>query len=165
MPPPTLDDWETFFAAQLGAVATLGGLVFVGLSINLEKILAAPALPNRALLALGILLATLMISSYVLIPGQELVSVGSEILSTAIGFAILSTAVDVYTLRRLPVHNKATFIGNALFLAVAVVPYMVGGVMLIGGNIGGLYWVCAGVVLSIIKAIADSWVLLVEINR
>ena len=50
-----IGDWAAFFTAQLGAAATLGGLIFVGLSLNLEKILSFPALPNRALFALGIL--------------------------------------------------------------------------------------------------------------
>jgi hypothetical protein len=54
-----IGDWTAFFRAQLGAAATLGGLVFVGLSLNLTKILSFPALPNRALLALGALLVIL----------------------------------------------------------------------------------------------------------
>jgi hypothetical protein len=38
-----LQAWQPFFMAQLGAAATLGGLVFVGLSLNLNKILACRA--------------------------------------------------------------------------------------------------------------------------
>jgi hypothetical protein len=30
---------------------------------------------------------------------------------------------------------------------------------------GGLYWLVAGTLFSIIAALADAWVLLVEINR
>jgi modulator of FtsH protease len=161
----SIDAWSDFFTAQLGAAATLGGLVFVGLSINLEKILAAPALPNRALLALSILLATLMISSYVLIPYQPLSALGSEILCTGIAFAIFGGAVEVHTLRHLPLQNKTMFVGNMLFLAAALLPYLIGGVLMVTGDVKGLYWVAAGIVISFIKAIADAWVLLVEINR
>lgn len=32
--------WENFFVAQVGASAALAGLVFVGISINLTKIVA-----------------------------------------------------------------------------------------------------------------------------
>jgi len=32
-----MGDWEAFYAAQLGAAAALGGLVFVGLSLHLKK--------------------------------------------------------------------------------------------------------------------------------
>ena len=33
--------WETLLAAELGAAATLLGLVFVGVSINLTRIMAS----------------------------------------------------------------------------------------------------------------------------
>ncbi len=36
--------WENFFIAELGASAALAGLVFVGLSINLTKILNRSAM-------------------------------------------------------------------------------------------------------------------------
>jgi hypothetical protein len=41
-----IGDWETFFAAQVGASAALAGLVFVALSINLKEILDLPGLPG-----------------------------------------------------------------------------------------------------------------------
>jgi hypothetical protein len=53
----TLEAWQPFFAAELGAAAALGGLLFVSLSLNLTKILSYPALPIRALVALLLLLA------------------------------------------------------------------------------------------------------------
>jgi hypothetical protein len=34
MHPVAVGDWTAFFTAQLGAAATLGGLVFVGLSLK-----------------------------------------------------------------------------------------------------------------------------------
>ena len=40
--------WENFLLAQVGASAALAGLIFVGGSINLTKILSLPALPARA---------------------------------------------------------------------------------------------------------------------
>jgi hypothetical protein len=33
------------------------------------------------------------------------------------------------------------------------------------GGAGGLYWLVASTLLSILAALADAWVLLVEINR
>ena len=43
-----MSGWDSFFAAQVGASAALAGLVFVGISINLTKIIASGYLPNRA---------------------------------------------------------------------------------------------------------------------
>ncbi len=159
-----LADWEGFFAAQLGAGATLLGLLFVGLSINLDKILKAPALPNRALLAMALLLCTLMVSSYVMIPNQGESALGYEIFCTAIGLAGFSAVVEWRTRRWLTDYPR-NFYGNIFFLSTALVPYLVGGWLLAQGSADGLYWVAAAIVISFIKAISDSWVLLVEINR
>ena len=41
--------WQIFLAAELGAGASLTGLLFVAVSINLERILSFPKLrPGRA---------------------------------------------------------------------------------------------------------------------
>ena len=62
--------WETFFTAQVAASATLVGLLFVGVSLNLAKILANAGLPNRALAGFYLLLAILIVSSLMLLPAQ-----------------------------------------------------------------------------------------------
>ena len=55
-------DWHDFFLATAGAAAVLAGLVFVGVSINLEMIMANPhyGLTGRALEALVLLAAVLI---------------------------------------------------------------------------------------------------------
>ena len=40
--------WSAFLQAQAGAAATLLGLIFVGVSINLAPIIRSAHLPNRA---------------------------------------------------------------------------------------------------------------------
>jgi hypothetical protein len=160
-----IGDWAVFFTAQLGAAATLGGLVFVGLSLNLAKILSFPALPNRALLALGVLLIILVVSSLILIPGQSTELIGLEILVAGLLATAVAASMEVRTLRSTPLQNRGKFIGNMIFLGFALVPYVVGGAQMLGGSLTGLYWVAAAVIISFIKAIGEAWVLLVEINR
>ena len=41
--------WTDLYVAAAGASAALAGLVFVAVSINIERILALPGVPNRAL--------------------------------------------------------------------------------------------------------------------
>ena len=43
-----MGSWADFFSAELGAAAALTGLVIVGISINIARILAEPGLPGRA---------------------------------------------------------------------------------------------------------------------
>ena len=42
------EDWSDFLVASSGASAALAGLVFIGISINLTRILDGPGLPGRA---------------------------------------------------------------------------------------------------------------------
>ena len=162
----TLADWETFFAAQVGASAALAGLVFVGVSLNLQKILSAGFLPMRALLALGLLIVVLVIASLLLIPGQTTVVAGVEAL-VAGGLAWLGgSLIELRGWRHATEGgSRGTYLANALLLQVATIPYLAGAALLLAGHPAGLYWLAAAIILSIVKAVVDAWVLLVEINR
>ena len=75
-----MSGWENFFIAEVGASAALVGLVFVGISINLTRIMAITGLPERALEALIVLATVLIMSSLLLVPGQPPVLTGVEVL-------------------------------------------------------------------------------------
>ena len=77
-----MNEWHDFFLAQAGAAGVLTGLVFVGVSINLEKIVSNPSfgLAGRAAEALILLVAVLMASVLVLVPGQGPGVLGAEVL-------------------------------------------------------------------------------------
>jgi hypothetical protein len=64
-----VDEWHAFFLAAAGAAAGLAGLVFVGVSINLEMIMADPTygLANRALEALILSMAVLIATCLLLL--------------------------------------------------------------------------------------------------
>jgi modulator of FtsH protease len=62
----------------LGASAALLGLLFVGVSINLTKILGSRDPADRSLLTMILLLIILIVSSLLLVPGQPLNWLGAE---------------------------------------------------------------------------------------
>jgi hypothetical protein len=45
----TTAGWESLFVAEAGASATLAGLLFVAVSINLARVLEHPGLPGWAM--------------------------------------------------------------------------------------------------------------------
>ena len=55
-------EWDSLFLAEAGASAALAGLLFVALSINLERILKGAGLPGRAGEAIMLLLAVLAVA-------------------------------------------------------------------------------------------------------
>jgi hypothetical protein len=51
------------------------------------------------------------------------------------------------------------------FVSVAVTLLVIGGVLLMLGFNGGLYWVAAGVLISLAASVWTAWILLSEIVR
>jgi hypothetical protein len=64
MPAYSAAEWESLFVAEAGASAALAGLLFVALSINLERILKGTGLPGRAGEAIVLLLTVLVVSTF-----------------------------------------------------------------------------------------------------
>ena len=74
------EQWSDLFVATAGAAAALTGLLFVAVSINLDRILSFPGLPNRALATLVLLLGATIVSILGLAPGQSTTALGIELL-------------------------------------------------------------------------------------
>jgi modulator of FtsH protease len=165
-----MGDWHDFFLAQAGAAGVLTGLVFVGVSINLEKILADPhsGLPGRAAEALILLVAVLTASTLQLVPGQSTALIGVEVL--AVGLAAWGWIVAIQ-LRRLGYWRtmrpdlRQAFVLRVALGQLATLPLVIAGVAVLSVGLGGLYWLVAGTVFSILAALVEAWVLLIEINR
>lgn len=57
------------------------------------------------------------------------------------------------------------FFSRMLMRGSGTVPFVIGAISLIAETGGGLYWIVAGIVFAIAGAVANAWVLLVEILR
>jgi len=157
--------WSDLFVAVAGASAALLGLLFVAVSINLERILSYEGLPERALETLLLLLGVLIVSIVGLMPAQSHVALGLEVLAIA-GLVTLVVVrlpeSGVEESGRTPTQWRLSRLGVRL---LGTVPLLIGGLSLLVEAGGGLYWIAAGIVLAIGGAVANAWVLLVEILR
>jgi hypothetical protein len=159
----TADDWRELFVASAGASAALTGLLFVAVSVNVERILEYPGLPERALQTLLLLLSAVLISLVCLIPGQTTTALGVELLVLSLGFSV---AVGVLLLRTVPGAKEYERAGLHLLLVLpGTVPMVIGAVSVLAETGGGLYWIIAGILGAIFGASVNAWVLLVEILR
>lgn len=160
-----MEGWDNFAVAQVGASAALAGLVFVGLSVNLARVLQAPGVLGRAGEAIVVLAALLFAASAVIVPGQSLGLLAAEL--TAIGLVDWLVVVGLqYVARRIEIEGRpASFAGRIVLGQLATLPFIVAGIALAARGEGGLYWFALGAFGSYAVAFVDAWVLLVEINR
>lgn len=156
--------WNDLFAATAGASATLTGLIFVGISLNLKTILKYPALISRAFVSLTLLVCILTVSILLLVPQTSTSWIGIEILMVGIFVWIVVTATDFKSYKRTEREYKRSYFWSIVIDQFALLPYITSGLMLLFGT-HGLNWIVASIVLSFIKSVFDAWVLLIEINR
>jgi hypothetical protein len=160
-----MEGWESFFVAEVSASAALAGLIFVALSLNLQRILSLGGLPDRAMQAIVLLISILLVASLMLLPQQSAVAVGAEIVAVAGITCAFGTILGLRGLRKIDQAYRAFALGNLILFEAAVVPAIVGGVLVLAGNLSGLYWLAIAICLSLVKAMNDAWIFLVEINR
>jgi hypothetical protein len=158
-------EWVEFGVAIAGAAAVLTGLVFVSVSINLEKVLEVHGLPGRAGESIVMFAGVLILSFSLLMPGQSRVAVGIELL---VGGVLLATVLLLIALPGLnkPTRQPLSWRITRIVLALAAsVPVVVAGVSLLAESGGGLYWLAAAFALALTAGVGNAWVLLVEVVR
>jgi hypothetical protein len=157
-------EWTDLFVASAGASAALAGLVFVAVSINVERILTYTGMPERALATVLLLLGVVIVSIIGLIPGQSRTALGLELLVVSLLFL---TAIAGLTSKGLPRREEPTgwLVGRVALPASGTLPFVVGALSLLAQSGGGLYWTAAGILFALGAGVLNGWVLLVEILR
>jgi hypothetical protein len=164
-PPPSVADWANFFAAEVGATASLTGLVIVAISINLARIIAFPHLPGRAIETLTMLVGVLIVATMGLVPGQPTSLLGWEIMVVGLTMWLASVLIQLRA-RGAPIPGTrwAPVLRMVVGQATSLPFVVAGGVIHFRGPIG-LYWLLPGVIVCLVAAVMNAWVLLVEIIR
>jgi hypothetical protein len=157
--------WEELFLAEVGASAALAGLLFVAISINLDRILKGPGLPGLAGEAIVLLVAVLVVSTLILVPGQSPTALGAELTVAGLLAWLLLVVIHVRAVRGRVGPTRAALGGRIVMAQAAVLPLLVAAVSLLLRAGGGLYWLVPTVVFCLVVAVKDGWVLLIEILR
>jgi hypothetical protein len=156
-------EWHDFFVAQAGASAALAGLMFVALSINIERILKSPWLPPRAGSTMVLLIGSVIQALVALWPAPALWVTGAEELFVSAVIWLYASWL-VFTGARTPKEFGGSF-NVVLTTQVVCLPAIAGSIALVYGLEGGFYAIAFAALMAIVGGILNSWVLLVEILR
>jgi hypothetical protein len=156
-----IESWTVFLSVAAGVAATLTGLIFVAVSINLSRILEVPRIANRAAESILQMFGALLISMCALVPGLSSPVLGVEV--ALIGL-ILWMLVTILQYRSFAREFPRPFISIAL-AQIATILFCFAGISMATGTLGGLYWLAPGIILSMTAGVSNAWVLLVEILR
>ena len=159
------DSWEPFFAAVVAASAALAGLVFVALSINLSRIIEHSSLVDRAGEAVVLLVSPVITGLAVLAPYRSVRTTGWLVLPAALGCWLFVTRLVLRGRARGPGQPRWQPAARTGLAEVALLPAVIGALLLLAGSTSGYGAVALGAVLCIGVGIIDAWVLLVEILR
>jgi hypothetical protein len=165
MTPRDVAAWEGFAAALAGVCAVLAGLVFLAVSINIGRILSVRGLAGRAGESVILFLSALCQCAFVLIPHQPVAALGAELLIAGLVTLAILTAIVVPAWGIPTRQPRSWTITRVVIQLAAAVPVILAGCSLLGWIAGGLYWLAAGVLCTVIVATANAWVLLVEVVR
>jgi modulator of FtsH protease len=157
--------WSDFLAAAAGCSGALSGLVFVALSINLARIIELPGVAARAgetILLLGSVLIGALIA---LMPGLSPTQLAWPWLLLWLPTWGLPTALQFKALLNGSYHRRYQAVLRLVLHQAATWPLLLAALSLLGAFSGGLRWFALAVLLSLVVALFNAWILLVEIVR
>ena len=159
------DAWQALFGAVGAASAALTGLLFVGLSINLERVVGTPEHLARAREILGQLLSLLVLSIILLIPGQNRLVLGAELILLGAILAGVSTFLHGQTLQRIRPERRARWGVRVAIFHVGTLAIPIAGGSLMLGHYGGLFWLVLTVLIYFLWSSINAWTLVVHAAR
>jgi hypothetical protein len=112
-----------------------------------------------------LLLAVLVVATWALVPGQSSTVLGAELLGSGLVVWLIVVGIHVQAVRGHVAPSRSLLVRRIVLAQAAILPLLIGGVSLLLRAGGGLYWLVAGILLCLLVAVLDAWVLLVEILR
>ena len=154
-----IGQWNDFFVMVGGGAAALTGLVFIAMSINLSIITRDANHKNRAVATMTGLSAVFIVCAFALIGNQNYRWVGAEWL--IVSLVPLITYIREYNrARKFGRSSVGLSIGRFILGTSCYGAQLIGALLLISGNVTGLYLASAAMVLSFAFFISAAWILI-----
>lgn len=159
--------WHDFFITVAQVSATLAGLLFVGITISLDHVLAKDGYMNRGFIALFLQFEMLLVGIFGIVPGQPGWAVGGEFVLTGVGI-LIGTSIFAYNFR----EDASAVLGSRgprtvrrILALVATLSPVATGLGVIAGWPAALYFLVPAEIACLYLSIGNAWVFAVEIPR
>lgn len=158
------EGWENFFVIAGGASAALTGLVFVAVSLNVDRILVSPGLRKIAAQTLVLLIMPLIMSLILITPMDQRWIAG---LSCVVGGFFLGLTLVVVG-HGMDLSQESSAIRRLRHLTPTLsvcVLIVIAGVSILLDFGGGLYWLVPAVILALLGGVANAWLFVIRIEN
>jgi hypothetical protein len=163
-----VEGWHDFYLLVGTAAATLVGLLFVSLSLNVDVITRKANADLRALAAQTFagFLNVVMLAVLFLIPRQVPLGLGLPLLGIS-GYGLYETVGRLLKTRRARSHGWGWggIARRFVFPALCFVALTIIAVSVLLGQTGGLYWLVPVMILLIVAASRNAWDLLLRLRE
>jgi modulator of FtsH protease len=160
------EQWVNIAVLVGGASAALTGLLFVAVSVHLDRVTPHRALRTSAAETIVLLITPLLIAIVLTIPDQKAWLVGLEIIAVAVfaGSVLLSlarrkdenvTSQEAVVARQ--IHQLSPLTTTTLLLFIS------GGSLSVGWG-GSYYWLVPAVMASFIGGVTNAWLLMLRVG-
>jgi len=161
--------WHDFYLTAGAASATLIGLLFVGLSINLDEFTSERGADLRLLAeqAFANFIFVLLIALFVLVPNQDASSLTVELAIIGIVGALrMVRRVRAFRRRQENPFGGWVYVVRRLGLPGAASIGLVGvGLLMLTDTISAFFWLLGIVLVYLMSAADTTWDLLIEVGR
>ena len=154
--------WDNVYLLVGGMAATLTGLLFVAVSINITDVMSdtRPGLRGGAVRTFNQFLLLIEISIVMLIPQQSALTLGIAIAAMGL-LALVITLMSSRGVIRTGGRRVISLVtSNVLFIG-----FVVCGVLVVVGGAQTLFLLLSLVIATLISSVFDAWGLLVEVGR
>jgi hypothetical protein len=162
-----LHQWQVFYATLAAVCATLTGLLFVALSLNVD-VLRSEGNDGFMLLArltFGEFLGVLMVSLVFLIPHQVPFGIVVALLTLGVTWTVSTLLTFKQRIRAYGFHPSPWYIRRAFVLTLIGSLGIVGiGIAILYGKMNALYWLVLMLAAQLTSACLTAWFLLVQVR-
>jgi hypothetical protein len=164
----SIEGWHDFYLMVGTAAATLVGLLFVSLSLNIAAITrkANDDLRNLAAQTFSCLLMVLMFSVLFLIPSQGPHGLGLPLLGMS-GYGLYDVVSHFLKVRRKQTRlwGRTSVASRFILPTICYLTLLTVAISVLLGQTGSLYWLVPVMILLIISASRNAWDLLLRLRE